>query len=841
MSLGLLGHTGIKSLQSRLGIWTSNRDHFDILFENWHRILLRISKRLEKMPFNCCRIQVSDEEKKQGQKDELHKIYKSIRTCNDQALTKLKNFINEYSNDKFQFDRFRHFKFHSKTEGDLTLLHAAALYHNDCSIVQVLAEMFPELIPVERTETYQGQTALHITVGKGRHQSTKHILENARDNDIEKMFSARATGRRCTSSIMLGETPVSVAFLTFDIEMVKLLLKYGAKLDEVNSKGDTIIHSLIKYAAIDKGKIPKVIQMLNYFTNKINKRNKSDKLVSKTGEKETLQQMWFKENNELVTPLKLAVSAGLAEVFEAMMKMENVFYFPNTRDGSFDTRYYDVTEIDPNAHFKYITDKQRYTFCNKMSNIFTDEVRLPSVIEMLSRLEMKESQPFLKYDIIKMNMSIRWEKYKKIYWIFGVVHLVMMLLFTSAAFSRKEALKSVQCDSTNIRSHDLPYRDYLYSGLLLLYSLFIIASEIYKWMHLLLNGIETFRPWKLFSNSIFRCKKAKKKWLAPVKHLSNSLYSLVLLVLALALILYYALLYSKVCDVIDLSVIIILSGSGFFFFFFRGFEKFSIYTVLFQKIIFGDLIRFGLIIILAFTSFTFAMYISIPDKDEIEQFSNFENTTLTMFGLMLGMKDFDFLDKVDSQSQRLVAVIYVLFIITTYILLINSLIAMMSKTFVIEKDERKMIARLQRSSVTLFLNPFMCGYHLNEKPNSEFANEDRFYIAIKSDDIGKFVGENIQIDLNNNTLTLKNFRNDFFKSLKGKDKTPRLNMSNGDKIPNNSIIKNVEALKQTTPKAKYNVVGENVLMNTSTEPITSRSNHVYLDIEDFDRDFDIQV
>ncbi|KAH9508845.1 hypothetical protein Btru_050209 [Bulinus truncatus] len=444
------------------------------------------------MPFNCCRIQVSDKETEQGQKDELHKVYESIRTCDDQALTKLKNFINKYKNDIFQFDRFRYFKFHSKTEGDLTLIHAAALYHNDCSIVQILAEMFPELIPVERTGTYQGQTALHITVGKGRHQSTKHILENARDNDIEKMFSARATGRRCTSSIMLGETPLSVAFLTFDIEMVKLLLKYGAKLNEVNSKGDTIIHSLIKFAAIDKGKISKVIQMLNYFTNKINKRNKSDKMVSKTDEKETLQQMWFKENNELVTPLKLAVSAGLAEVFDAMLKMENVFYFPNTRDGSFDTRYYDVTEIDPNAHFK-------------------------------------------------------------------------------------------------------------------------------------------------------------------------------------------------------------------------------IYHRQTEKIILGDLIRFGLIIVLVFTSFTFAMYISIPHKNEVEQFSNFKNTTMTMFVLMLVLKEMDFLDEVDSQSQRLVAVIYVLFIITTYILLISSLIAMMSKTFVIENDERKMIARLQRSSVTLFLNPFMCGYHLNEK------------------------------------------------------------------------------------------------------------------------------
>ena len=45
----------------------------------------------------------------------------------------------------------------------------------------------------------------------------------------------------------MGELPLSVAALTFNLEMVDLLLGHGAKLHEVNTRGDTVLHSLVRF------------------------------------------------------------------------------------------------------------------------------------------------------------------------------------------------------------------------------------------------------------------------------------------------------------------------------------------------------------------------------------------------------------------------------------------------------------------------------------------------------------------------------------------------------------------------------------------------------------------
>ncbi|KAH9508843.1 hypothetical protein Btru_050204 [Bulinus truncatus] len=661
-------------------------------------------------------------------------------------------------------DLLRKFRLKSDDSYD-TLLHTAALLSKDYRLVKLLVTACPDSINDARDGSYEGQTALHITIGKGKILSTQAILESTRPDDKEILLRTRATGSVFKNNIMMGEIPLSVAILTFNTDMVKLLLKHGARLEEVNSKNDTIVHTLIKYAQLYPDKSQKVIKMLSYINQKIfdsinilesknntemkkaDKNDKKDKSPIQNDNKKSrkkeiqkiidkrVKKIWFKENNDRMTPLKLTVSMGLIDIFTALMKMRNIFYFPSNYDGSFDSSFYDITEIDHVAQFRYTKQmemkqvKKEKGCLGKLALKIQLYFKRPySVIEKLSSLEWKTAHPFVDTEIIKMIIFKRWENYKYIFYAFTAIHMIVILLFTTSAYCRKYVTYTKVCKDSVSSCKQMKLYSKVVPWLLLIYSVSIIWSEIYRWAAL---------------RQIWR----------PGKHHNNTWYHIALVVFTLGLFID-CIMYKQGIDSEDVFVVVLLTGCFFLLFLFKGYEKFSVYTVLFQKVIMGDLLRFGAIICVEFAAFSYAIYIVLRGNSEsIEEFSTFENTTLTMFGYMLGLGSLDFLDTVDINNQRLVAVIYVLFILTTYILLINSLIAMMSGTCSEVFKDRMSLAILQKSSVIMFLDGLIfVRYPIHEIPADNCpVRKKRAYMKIRKDEMGKFMNDK---PTNDNTQTL---------------------------------------------------------------------------------------
>ena len=69
-------------------------------------------------------------------------------------------------------------------------------------------------------------------------------------------------GPRFHATVLMGELPLSVAALTFNLEMVDELLNRGAKLHAVNTLGDTVFHSLVRFVALYPEKEEEVERML---------------------------------------------------------------------------------------------------------------------------------------------------------------------------------------------------------------------------------------------------------------------------------------------------------------------------------------------------------------------------------------------------------------------------------------------------------------------------------------------------------------------------------------------------------------------------------------------------
>ncbi|XP_055898953.1 transient receptor potential cation channel subfamily V member 2-like [Biomphalaria glabrata] len=683
------------------------------------------------------------------------------------ACQKLNEFIIKKSDDGEILYRLKRFR--CKTDdSDDTLLHTATLLEADDQFIELLMTHCPDLALVPRTGSYEGQTPLHITLAHKNQSATKIILENLKSSEMRQdVLAAKATGPKFKNNVMMGETALSVAVVTLDTEMVDLLIGYKASINQVNSNGDTVVHTLIKYAEQEPEKIPEVIKMLEHLDQKIKGMGKSHKGKeinseskrlgkgkAKKRNKQMIQQdvhldkddnsikehnclvenIWLKENNERKTPLKLAVSCGLIDLFNALMKLEDVFYFPADYDGCFDKKYYDITEIDHVNQYVYNNNtndpnpnplhenKKWFSKALALFKFIFYANRPKSIVEMISNAGWKHAQPFVETEIIGAIIKTRWKKSKWYFYIFGGLHFWVMFLYTTSIYYRKKVMNSAECDTDSDCRVAKSYSDVV-PWVLLCYSLYLIISE--------LRRIFVFR-YPLFER---------------IKHHNNLLYRVLLVLFAVVLFLDCFLYYFK-HDSNDVFVIVLLSGCWFFMFFFKGAKKFSSYTVLFQKVLFGDFLRFGAIICIEFTAFTFAMYIVVNGNGNVEEFSTFENTTLTMFGYMLGLKDLDILENVEVGSQRLVAVIYVLFILTTYLLLINSLIAMLSNTCEDLFRARKSLAKIQKSTVITFIDGFKFTRHvMNDVPeSSEFSTRlvrNRYYLLIKTDETGKHMKEEL--------------------------------------------------------------------------------------------------
>lgn len=76
-------------------------------------------------------------------------------------------------------------------------------------------------------------------------------------------------GSLFNDTVMMGQLPLSIAALTFNLEMVDLLWDKKAKLYYQNDRGDTVLHSLVRYAAIFEDKQDDVVRMMKALDQKL--------------------------------------------------------------------------------------------------------------------------------------------------------------------------------------------------------------------------------------------------------------------------------------------------------------------------------------------------------------------------------------------------------------------------------------------------------------------------------------------------------------------------------------------------------------------------------------------
>lgn len=184
----------------------------------------------------------------------------------------------------------------------------------------------------------------------------------------------------------------------------------------------------------------------------------------------------------------------------------------------------------------------------------------------------------------------------------------------------------------------------------------------------------------------------------------NLEYIIPMMILAITMII--DVMWSIVEDHDNIPIIIaLISGWWLNVFFLSPFQEFSFFTELIKRVITGDLMRFGLVILFGLFSFTAGMYIVFRGTD-IEDFSSYESTMMAMLKLGIGIDDIGVL--YSARIPWAAITIFIVFTTFTYILMLNALIAMMSQTCSNVSEDRFPLWRIQQLSVILVIEDIMC-------------------------------------------------------------------------------------------------------------------------------------
>ncbi|GFO36277.1 transient receptor potential cation channel subfamily v member 1 [Plakobranchus ocellatus] len=619
---------------------------------------------------------------------------------------------------------------------DQTVLHLAATFHSCKRLVTTILEIEPVMASAVRYGPHAGLTPLHIIISKGDIETTEACLKLMNPVDRGLTFNSLATGIRFKRTVLMGETALSAAILKFLPEgvasdssdllaLTSLLVDAGASLDDQNSRGDTAIHTLIRYAHLYPERRNQVLEMLaelQHFmlTPATNDRN--------TWGRRFARKVWFQQNKEQMTALQLAATLGEHEIVCFIMELQWIYRTLHDYDGIFETNKYDITEIDTLAKIEWCKDQEKNfsqlflehePLCKKIQRLFLcyDSVvarrSTPAILEVICEIDVEAACSIISTPVVRKLISAKWKRYK--YWFYlWAFYYISSLFFMSAYASFKFRYvhylsKTISIDGTNNDSISQNATESRIQPVRFAPSSLDEPTELQ--IAFINIGCTFALIFSLFSIylEIVRSFVQRKPWNLLLVH-HNGQYRLLLFVNALALgVDSVWFLLSPRTNHKTPMILALLSGWWFSTFFLRPFKKFSFFTVMLIKVLLGDMLRFFTIIIIALASFTMAMHLLFLNSQKLpKEFESLPYACLTMFKLMLGLTELEILEAADP--AWLAVTLFVVYVLLTYVLLINSLIAMMSNTCSEIAGQKANQWKIQRLSVILFLeNMMLCG------------------------------------------------------------------------------------------------------------------------------------
>lgn len=610
-----------------------------------------------------------------------------------------------------------------KGDEGVSMLHLAAMFNKSSEIIQILIKICPELMTAARKESqnYYGQTALHVAISKGNTDAVEDMLSeilNLSQSLKNALLHTLATGQKFVNTVMMGELPLSVAALTFNSDMIDILLRNGAEMERKNTKGDTVFHSLIHFAAIYPAHTANVLTTMKFLHDKIQEKQDVPNNLSMEFDHNDYSFIWFESNREDLNPLQLAAALSQSDIFQYILQLPKVYCFLNSHDGLFDRKSYDITDIDTVSTEKWAHDQNmrhkrlmrhvaptaaegvsQKKFSNKNTASCCAAFRMKrekrkSILETMFDIKYSAAFEFIQQPIVRHVIKTKWLYYRWFYYAWAIFHLLFMGALTVFAVFKAEDYKrsaNETTSSTNVASAHME-------------NLRIEFLDVFSYCYLVLGVFFLFMQ---VIHLGFMVKTFELKQVTNVLH--NGLYRIVLTVFSAGLVLEFIL--TRCLETYENYGLIVALITGWWFsvFFLRAWKKFSFFTVMIQKIIFGDMLRFSIIIVLMLVAFTTAIFMTFKGSKTTDvNLLSYSHTMILLFKLMLGLGDIEAL--YEARQPWMAVILFIIFVLLTYVLMFNALIAMMSQTCAFVSNNRLVQWRVQQLSVIMFFEGILCRY-----------------------------------------------------------------------------------------------------------------------------------
>ncbi|RVE65197.1 hypothetical protein OJAV_G00133050 [Oryzias javanicus] len=591
------------------------------------------------------------------------KVFKAVSQGDAAQLQGLLHYLQ--ANDK----KLTGPDFIDETNGKTALLKALLnLKNGKNDTIEVLLDIaektqdLKELINASYTDPcYKGQTALHVAIERRSLELVKLLVQKGAD------VQAKANGTFFQNNGKLGfyfgELPLSLAACTNQPDIVSFLMENPdrrADLTDKDSQGNTVLHVLI-IVADDSNETTEMISKI--YDDILVKHNKI--------EKNSQIHLEDIENNQGLTPLKLAAKLGKIGLFRHMLNRE--FMDEETRPlsrkftecvyGPVHSSLYDISSIDTSES-------------NSVLEIIVYGNNIPNRPEMI------------KLEPLRSLLQDKWERFAaKQFLLNFLFYLIYLSIFTTVAFYRKEGQPPFP-----VENHP---SDYLRC-----------VGEL----------ISVFGAVRFFYKAITIFHKNPPK----LQLLFTDGVSEILFFLQAALLLCCTLLYFCGCkEYVSLLVLSLALAWINVLYYTRGSKQLGMYHVMMQRMVLGDLFHFLFVYCVLLFGFSAAVVTLMDNSPTVHDdahprgrssfvetvlcekpsYNDIGFTTLELFKFTIGMGDLEFTDQV--QYKEVFHILLICYIILTYILMLNMLIALMGNTVERISEQSETIWNLQRAFTIL--------------------------------------------------------------------------------------------------------------------------------------------
>uniref|UniRef100_A0A8C4Y4B7 Ion transport domain-containing protein n=1 Tax=Gopherus evgoodei TaxID=1825980 RepID=A0A8C4Y4B7_9SAUR len=442
-----------------------------------------------------------------------------------------------------------------------------------------------------------------------------------------------------------GEHILSFAACVGSEEIVRLLIKHGANIRAQDALGNTVLHLLV----LQPNKIF-ACQMYNF-------------ILSYDKNKRELGALDLIPNNEGLTPFKLAGVEGNTVMFQHLMQNRKHIQWTF---GPLVSTLYDLTEIDSWG------DDQ-------------------SLLELIVTTKKREARRILDLTPVNELVSLKWNKYGRPYFcILALFYVLYMICFTMCCVYRP--LKCRQSNKTHERDNTIYIQKLLQES-------YVTPEDSLRLVGELITVIGAIIILILEIPDIFRVGVTKyfgQTILGGPFHIIIITYACMILVTMVMR------LTSTTGEVVPMSFALVLGWCNVMYFA-RGFQMLGPFTIMIQKMIFGDLMRFCWLMAVVILGFASAFYVifQTENPDELGHFYNYPIALFSTFELFLTIIDGPANYEVDLPFMYCIT--YSAFAVIATLLMLNLLIAMMGDTHWRVAHERDELWRAQVVATTVML------------------------------------------------------------------------------------------------------------------------------------------